>query len=888
MSKQNRNRITHRARTDWVGMEKVESLERRLMLDAGDLLDSFGTDGLVTTDFDSNVDRGYDIVVRPNGRIVVVGEVTRSGSGLDFGIAQYLSTGELDNSFGTNGRIVLDLGSAVDSAYRAIFQADGRLLVGGRSGAEGVVVRYNVDGTLDTTFANSGIVRLPELAEVRGIGITSQNEILVAGHTPSGQFGVLRLDQTGQLDTTYGASGLATSTFAANVTARDMVVLADQALVIGFEAGIGIAMARFTELGEQDEDFGTDGEVITPNGRAEAVTVQDDGRIVLVGERGGDFAVFRYTPTGTLDNTFDSDGVFTLNVAGTDVAYGVFIQDDDKIVVGGSSQDGSSQSRVAVLRLNPDGTIDSDFGNSGVATTDSNTFERAQDVARAGDGHILVAGDTQNDFAVWKFQASDRGTMPPPDDQPPTATLNVSDFEPPILSHTFDVTYTDDVAVLFSSIGNGDLRVIGPNGFVAPAQLLFTSTFSNSATITATYTYDPPGGAWGIEDLGTYTIVMSPLQVRDVTGNYVPGGALGTFTVGFTQFDELVLGTTEDDKITLVQRGSVLIATVNGNARQIPITSSVAIVGLDGNDHIWVDADVDVLLHGGRGNDILIGGRGNDMLVGGEGSDRLAGGAGNDTYTFEEPVNFELDTVVERVGGGSDTLDFSAITSRLHADLSQSQIPLSHHRRHVHPGSTGMFDHFETLIGGQANDFLKGNIHDNRLLGGAGDDVIEGHEGDDRLIGGPGNDRYVFRETMSPEVDIISEMPGEGDDIIDMRLINHNIFADFATRLLVWHEGRSLRPGEYVEQVWGGRGNDYMIAGNRSMLFSGGVGNDTLIGGSGHDQLWGGPGNDLLRGNDGDDTLISGGGLDRMDGGAGDNRLIWGVAGPAIRGPQIR
>src|SRR5690606_12759526 len=114
--------------------------------------------------------------------------------------------------------------------------------------------------------------------------------------------------------------------------------------------------------------------------------------IVVAGQRFGDMAVFRYTTGGTLDMSFDTDGVVTRNVSGTDVAYGVVVQSNGRIVVGGNSQDGSSNSRLALMRLMPDGAIDMNFGTNGVATTAGATgLERVRDVALAADSHILAA-----------------------------------------------------------------------------------------------------------------------------------------------------------------------------------------------------------------------------------------------------------------------------------------------------------------------------------------------------------------------------------------------------------------------------------------------------------------------------------------------------------------
>lgn len=96
--------------------------------------------------------------------------------------------------------------------------------------------------------------------------------------------------------------------------------------------------------GALDGTFSTDGRVTTnilANDDASDIVVQPDGKIVVVGGRDtisatADFVVIRYNPDGSLDTTFDTDGVFTFNFGALDIAYGVALQADGKIVVVGS------------------------------------------------------------------------------------------------------------------------------------------------------------------------------------------------------------------------------------------------------------------------------------------------------------------------------------------------------------------------------------------------------------------------------------------------------------------------------------------------------------------------------------------------------------------------
>src|SRR5262249_2700694 len=98
-------------------------------------------------------------------------------------------------------------------------------------------------------------------------------------------------------------------------------------------------------------------------------------------------------------------------------------------------------------------------------------------------------------------------------------------------AYTFTVTYSDDAAIAFSSLGDGDVRVTGPNGFTAPATLVSVDVNSDGTPRTATYRITPPGGTWDGADAGTYTVAVESGQVTDAAGNAVPAGPLTSFRV---------------------------------------------------------------------------------------------------------------------------------------------------------------------------------------------------------------------------------------------------------------------------------------------------------------------------------------------------------------------
>lgn len=99
-------------------------------------------------------------------------------------------------------------------------------------------------------------------------------------------------------------------------------------------------------------------------------------------------------------------------------------------------------------------------------------------------------------------------------------------------THTVTVTYADNDAIDAASIGAGDILITGPGGFEQFATLVSVDSADDGAQRIATYSFAAPDGAWDAADNGTYAVVLRPDEVRDISGNYHPGGTLTTFEVG--------------------------------------------------------------------------------------------------------------------------------------------------------------------------------------------------------------------------------------------------------------------------------------------------------------------------------------------------------------------
>mgnify|MGYP002399254669 CR=1 FL=1 len=125
----------------------------------GDLNATFGTAGKVITALGSGDARPWDLALQPDGKIVVVGEST-NGSNTDFTVVRYNSDGSLDTSFSGDGKVFTDIGGCNDSASAVAIQSDGKIVVAGiassASDYDFVVVRYLSNGKQDTTFNGTG------------------------------------------------------------------------------------------------------------------------------------------------------------------------------------------------------------------------------------------------------------------------------------------------------------------------------------------------------------------------------------------------------------------------------------------------------------------------------------------------------------------------------------------------------------------------------------------------------------------------------------------------------------------------------------------------------------------------------------------------------------
>jgi uncharacterized delta-60 repeat protein len=382
----------------------------------GSLDTSFGTQGIVITSIDIRDDNAVGLVIQPDSKIIVVGD-TYNGSRYDFAIVRYNSDGSLDTSFSSDGIVTTIVGTGGSRLSRALgvaLQSDGKFVVTGYC-SNGVnwdiaVVRYNSNGTLDTTFDSDGIVTTAAGANNDygyGIAIQTDGKIVIAGES-NNDIALLRYNADGSLDTTFDSDGIVNLSLSASTDTAFRVALQPDGKIVtnAFNSAFNLfAIIRFNPNGSLDPTFDNDGIVISPGlGVANSFTLQPDGKIVAVGSflnatPNYDFVVVRYNPNGSLDTSFDSDGI-VITPVGTrnDFAYSAAIQANGKIVVTGAAF--LETTDFTVVRYNSDGSLDATFDNDGKVFNDLKFKPGiAKAVAIQADGKIVVGGYEEEDYS---------------------------------------------------------------------------------------------------------------------------------------------------------------------------------------------------------------------------------------------------------------------------------------------------------------------------------------------------------------------------------------------------------------------------------------------------------------------------------------------------------
>jgi uncharacterized delta-60 repeat protein len=398
----------------------------------GELDPSFNGDGWLLTNFSGSMDDGYAVAVQPgDGKLVMAGSF--DGTSRNFGLARFNTDGSLDTSFDEDGLVSTDFFGSYDDAYAIALQGDGKIVVAGSANNtttrnDFALARYNSNGSLDTSFSSDGLVTTDFTGNVdyaRAVAIQADNKIVAVGYTWNGSnydFALVRYNQDGSLDTSFDTDGRVTTDFFAKSDYAYALVLAGDALVVAGYAKNGsyddFALARYNANGSLDTSFDSDGKLYTnffdKDDRGQSLVRQPDGKLIVAGwtDQGGNknFALARYDTDGTPDLTFDVDGkVVTDFAGGQDYGYSIVLEPIScNVVVAGYTYDGMDNN-FAMARYGANGALDPTFDGDGMVISDFNSrpdYGHAL-VRQTGDGKLVVAGTAftvaGSDFALARY-----------------------------------------------------------------------------------------------------------------------------------------------------------------------------------------------------------------------------------------------------------------------------------------------------------------------------------------------------------------------------------------------------------------------------------------------------------------------------------------------------
>lgn len=274
-------------------------------------------------------------------------------------------------------------------------------------------------GTLDSDFSGDGILTTSFFSASTDTAVAvlvqPDNKILSVGSSNDGSKNyatAMRLLPDGSFDVSFGIGGKRIISFSnGNLYARAAALQSDGKIIIAgsyrsSSSTEKFAIIRLKANGTQDSTFGLFGFLImsfdTFQDYAHSVAIQSDGKIVVCGASHyklppslfdyAQVALLRLNSNGSLDTTFSYDGKVTTYLGGIDpTSYGrsLAVQPDGKILV--LAQGGVIESKI--VRYNSDGTLDSGFGASGIATDFLPEQVYSQDMALQADGKIVCAAN---------------------------------------------------------------------------------------------------------------------------------------------------------------------------------------------------------------------------------------------------------------------------------------------------------------------------------------------------------------------------------------------------------------------------------------------------------------------------------------------------------------
>jgi uncharacterized delta-60 repeat protein len=583
----------------------------------GSLDTSFGTGGRAIANignFDLLTTVSDALALQSDGKILLTG-----GADGDVALARFNRDGTLDTSFDEDGKVIADFGFS--EGRDLAIQSDGKILVAVSS----------VDPII---HPDANLSPMPGEAFIQ-------------------DFTFVRYNSDGSLDTSFGDGGKVVTDFGTNSVIANLAIQPDGKIVGVGSAGGDFALARYNSDGSLDTSFGNGGKVTTDVDVdfGSSIALQADGKITIGGgTRSGspdlDLALARYNSNGSLDTSFGTDGIIIRDLEFLDNATEVEVQTDGKIVVTVQTlKNLFFNSDFTVLRYNSDGSLDSSFGNEGIVTTDFGGFNLSNALALQTDNKIVVAGSGDFGIAIARYDAGEVVPLPEPEPEPEPTPEPTPEPEPEPTPEPTPVP-TPEPSILPEGID--------PN--YNPCQLLTNPPAIPTPNLTA----DTLTGASLFGDDNANTLDgQAELEVTLIgrAGNDNLFGSPGNDRLFANQGADFITAGTGDDTVTAGQDNDGVLGGT-GNDVLSGNLGNDQLLGNDGDDVIFGNAGIDYI-DAGNGNDIAFGGRDHDGISGGEGDDVLLGELGNDCvqgYAGSDILFGNGDSDTLWGDSGSDTL----------------------------------------------------------------------------------------------------------------------------------------------------------------------------------------------------------------------------------------
>ncbi|HYK46295.1 MAG TPA: hypothetical protein VEV83_14050, partial [Parafilimonas sp.] len=385
---------------------------------------SFGSGGAVLIDINHRDDEIFDMAVQPDGNIIGAGEYFNVNSSYDVAVVRLLSNGALDNSFGTNGIVTTRIGAGGDVAKSVALQSNGKIVIAGSTRTttqakdDILSIRYNQNGTIDSSFALNGIY----IKDIDGdndvansVKIQPDNKIILGGYaTLNGvnNFLSLRLKNSGTPDIPYGSNGMVTtSIFSQGDAANAMILQADGKIIEAGQSTNGastfFSSIRYNTNGSLDDSYSNDGihvfSIGNSNDKAgKMVKLPWNNTLLLCGSANDYWALANYNVSSlSLNKNFGVNGVQTFRYSDQyssttpEVAVDSALQ---KIYLCGETD----QYGFIMIRLNRNGSLDTTFGTRGVVKYFMSIYYGGLAVL---PNHKIITGGLQQGSTNYTFLA---------------------------------------------------------------------------------------------------------------------------------------------------------------------------------------------------------------------------------------------------------------------------------------------------------------------------------------------------------------------------------------------------------------------------------------------------------------------------------------------------